>query len=154
MNEQTGWLRLRARLGWLLLAGGLVLLGGSLVAGRANPNATFDFRIVGGLGIFVAGLGLAFAVRYGVALRDEASARRVMVEERDERSVLIRQRAGSRAYWASAVLVFCGLMWSSFAANGQLPQLEGDGLWNYLAVATIVPLAVYLGSVVLDERTS
>lgn len=154
MSEQTQWLRLRARLGWLLLAGGLVLLVGSLVAARAIPNEPFNFRIVGGLGILIAGLGLAFAVRYGAALRDDAAARRVMVEERDERSVLIRQRAASRAYWTSAVLVFGGLMWSSFAANGQLPQLEGDGLWNYLAGATIVPLAVYLGSVVLDERTS
>ncbi len=154
MNEQTQWLRVRARLGWLLLAGGLVLLAGSLVAARAYPDATFNFRIVGGLGILVVGIGLAFAVRYGVALRDEAAARRVIVEERDERSVTIRQRAGSRAYWTSAILVFAGLMWSSFAANGQLPQLEGDGLWNYLAAATLVPLAVYLGSVVLDERTS
>ncbi len=154
MTERTQWLRWRARLGWLLLAGGLVLLAGSLVATATNPNATFNFRIVGGLGIFIAGLGLAFAVRYGGALRSEAAARRVMVEERDERSVLIRQRAASRAYWTSAVLVFGGLMWSSFAANGQLPQLEGDGLWNYLVAATVVPLAVYMGSVVLDERTS
>ncbi len=154
MTEQTQWLRLRARFGWLLLAGGLVLLAGSLIAARVNPNETFDFRIVGGLGILVAGIGLAFAVRYGMALRDTPTARRVMVEERDERTVFIRQRAGSRAYWISAAAVFGGLMWSSFAANGQLPPLEGDALWNYLAAATIVPLAVYLGSVILDERMS
>lgn len=154
MTEQTQWLRMRARLGWLLLAAGLVLLAGSLVASRAYPDTTINLRIVGGLGILVGGLGLGYAVRYGGALRDEAAARRVIVEDRDERSVLIRQRAGSRAYLASAVLVFGGLMWSSYAANGQLPQLEGDGLWNYLAAATVVPLAVYLGSVILDERTS
>ena len=154
MTERKRWLQARARIGWLLLAGGLALLAGSIIAAQANPNIDFNFRIVGGLGIAVGGVGLAFLVRYGMALRDDATARRIVAEERDERGVTIRQRAGSRAYWTSAALVFGGLMWSSFAANGQLSAIEGDGLWNFLAAATIIPLVVYVGSVLVDERLS
>lgn len=154
MCERRRWLRIRARIGWLLLAGGLALLGGSVIAGHANPGSGFDVRVVGGLGIAVGGIGLAFVVRYGMALRDEAAAHQVIVEERDERQVLIRQRAASRAYWTSATLVYAGLMWSSFAANGQLPALEGDGLWNFLAAAVLLPFAVYLGSIVVEERAA
>ena len=154
MTERTNWLRTRTRIGWLLLSAGLAILAASLVAARLNPNAGFNFNILGGAGIAVGGLGLAYLVRYGLAVRNEAVARRVVVEERDERGVTIRQRAGSRAYWVSALLVYVGLMWSSFAANGQLPALEGDVLWDFLALAVLVPFGVYGVSVVLDERHS
>ncbi len=153
MSERRAWLQTRTRFGWLLLAGGLALLAGSIVAAAANPDVEFNFRIVGGLGIALAGGGVAFLIRYGLALRNEALARQVAVEERDERGVQIRQRAGNRAFWVSILLVFGGLMWTSFAANDQLPALEGDGLWNFLAAAVIVPFLVYAGSLLLDERT-
>ncbi len=154
MTERMNWLRTRARIGWLLLAGGLAVLAASLVAARLDQNASFNFNIIGGLGIAVGGLGLAYLVRYGLALRSEEAAHRVMVEERDERGVLIRQRAGDRAYWTSALVVYVGLMWSSFAANGQLPALEGDVLWNFLAIAVLVPFGVYAVSVLVDQRLS
>jgi hypothetical protein len=152
MTDRMTWLRTRVRAGALLVLIGVVLFAASLAAQQANPDSTFNFRIIGGLGIALAGAGLGVAVKYAAGLRDEAAGRRLVAEELDERSVSIRRRAAARAYWLSAALVFGGLMWTSFASNGQLPAIEGDTLWNFLALATILPFGVYAGSIVLDER--
>ena len=154
MTEHSSWLRTRVRVGWALLVAGAAILAGSLVAAAANPGSDFNFKIVGGLGIVIAGGGVGVLVRYGNALRDREAARRVIIEERDERGVLIRQRAGNRAWWTSVAIVWLGLMWASFAANGQLPKLQDDLLWNFLAVAVVVPFTVYAASIVVDERRS
>jgi hypothetical protein len=68
--------------------------------------------------------------------------------------VQIRTRAGNRAWIVSAVLVWVALMWVSFASNGSVPALAGDLLWWYLAAALVLPVAVYAGSITLDERRS
>ena len=154
MTDRTTWLRTRVRAGWLLVACGIVVFAASLLLARANPDFPWNLRIMGGVGIVTGGLGAGLILRYRPAVSNEEVARRLIVEERDERAVFIRQRAGKRAYWMSALLVYGGLMWTSFASNGDLPTLEGDRLWNYLAVALLVPFFVYVGSVVLDERRS
>jgi hypothetical protein len=154
MTDQMGWLRTRLRVGWALLFAGAAVFAGSLIAAAANPGSGFNFNIVGGLGIGVAGGGVGVLVRYGNAMRDREAALRVMVSERDERAVLIRVRAGNRAWWVSVLIVWLGLMWASFAANGQLPRLEGDVLWDFLAIAVVVPFAVYAASIVVEERRS
>lgn len=74
--------------------------------------------------------------------------------ELDERTVLIRTRAGNRAYWLSAGLVYIGLMWTSLAAHGHLPDLSGDVLWFYLVFCVIVPFDVYITSILVDQRNS
>jgi hypothetical protein len=152
VNDRTTWLRTRVRAGWLLLACGIVAFAASLLLARANPDFHWNLRILGGVGMVIGAIGGAMIVRYRGALSNEDVARRLIVEERDERSVLIRQRAGQRAYWVSALLVFIGLMWASFGSNGDLPALQGDGLWNYLAIALLVPGFVYIGSAILDEH--
>jgi hypothetical protein len=152
MADRTTWLRTRVRAGWLLVACGIAVLAASLVLARANPDFPWNLRILGGVGIVLGGIGAAMVLRYRPAISNDEVARRLMVEERDERGVLIRRRAGQRAYWMSAFLVYGGLMWTSFASIGDLPALEGDGLWNYLVIALLVPAFVYIGSVVLDEH--
>jgi hypothetical protein len=122
------------------------------VLDRANPDFPWNLRILGGIGIAFGATGAGTLLRYRPALSNDEFARRLVVAELDERGVLIRRRAGERAYWASAILVFVGLMWASFASNGDLPALERDGLWNYFTIALIVPFAVYIGSVIVDER--
>jgi hypothetical protein len=152
MVERNGWLRRRVLGGSIAIAVGLLLFAGSLVAQAGYPDAKFDVRIVGGIGMGIAGAGLAIAIKFGVGLRDPSTARRLVAEELDERMVSMRQRAAARAYWTSALLVFGGLMWTSFASNGKLAALEGDALWNFLAVATVAPFLVYIASLVFDER--
>lgn len=152
MTDRTTWLRIRVRVGWLLLGCGIVVFAVSLVLARANPDFPWNLRIMGGVGIVIGGVGAAMIARYRPAISNDEVARRLIVEERDERGVLIRRRAGQRAYWTSALLVYVGLMWASFASNGDLPALEGDVLWNFLAIAFVVPFAVFIGSVIVDER--
>jgi hypothetical protein len=152
MTDRTTWLRIRVRAGWLLLATGILVFAASLVLARANPDFPWNLRILGGVGIVLGGVGAAMIARYRPAISNGEVARRLIVEERDERDVLIRRRAGQRAYWTSALLVYVGLMWASFASNGDLPALEGDVLWNSLVIALLVPLFVYFGSVIVDER--
>jgi 4-amino-4-deoxy-L-arabinose transferase-like glycosyltransferase len=152
MTDRTTWLRTRVRAGWLLLALGIAVLAASVILARANPDFPWNLRIMGGVGIVIAGVGVGLVARYRPAISNDDVARRLIVEERDERGVLIRRRAGHRAYWMSALLVYSGLMWTSFASNGDLPALEGDGLWNYLVIALLVPFTVYVGSVLVDEH--
>ncbi|MCJ7709616.1 MAG: hypothetical protein MUQ32_02190 [Chloroflexi bacterium] len=154
MNERTAWIANRLRLGWSLIVLGVALLVAGGVLGALNAGSGWNYGIIGGLGILAAGFGVGQVLRYRPALRDEASARRIAVEERDERSAQIRTRAGNRAWIVSAVFVWIALMWVSFASNGDVPALAGDLLWWYLVAALGVPFAVYAGSITLDERRS
>jgi hypothetical protein len=154
MADRRQWLRRRVVGGSVTALIGLALFAASLVAQAANPDANFDFRIVGGVGIGLAAAGLSVAIRFGVGLRDSSTGRRIVAEELDERYVSMRQRAGARAYWVSALMVFGGLMWTSWASNGKLQPLEGDFLWNFLALATVVPFLVYAASLIVDERNA
>jgi hypothetical protein len=139
-------------MGWLfLVAGAFVALVG-IFTELQYGYLPYNFRIITGLGILLAGIGVGHLVRYKAALKDEQSARRLTVEERDERTVLIRARAGNRAYWVSATLIYIGLMWASFAANGSLPALTGNTLWFFLAVGVLIPFGVYITSVLVDQR--
>jgi uncharacterized protein YjeT (DUF2065 family) len=153
MDSRTNWIATRVNLGWAFLTAGVLTGVAGVVARQAFTGSPYNLRIITGLGILLAGVGVAYLVRYRAALRDEQSARRIAAEERDERTLLIRARAGNRAYWASAALVYTGLMWASFAATGGLPPLSGDTLWYFLAASVLIPFGVYVASVLLDERT-
>ena len=154
MNNRTKWIINRVRIGWLLLAAGVLVAAVGIFTQLQYAHLPYNFRIITGLGILLVGIGIGYLVRYRAALKDEQSARRLTVEERDERTVLIRARAGSRAYWASMVLVYTGLMWASFAANGSLPDLTGNTLWFFLAANLIIPFVVYVASLLVDQRNS
>jgi hypothetical protein len=154
MNERRAWIANRVRLGWGLIVAGVALLVAGGILGALNAGSGWNYGVVGGLGILAAGFGVGQVLRYRPALRDEAAARRIAAEERDERSVQIRTRAGNRAWIVSAVFVWIALMWVSYASNGNVPALAGDLLWWYLVAAFGVPFAVYAGSIMLDERSS
>jgi ABC-type uncharacterized transport system permease subunit len=152
MSNSTKWIGQKMRLGWLTLAFGLVvgLIGVALE--RMFIDLSFNTRIVTGVGIFLIGLGVANLVRYGLTRGDDQAARRLVVEERDERTQLLRARAGQRAYYISAALTYILLMWVSFADNGSLPALSNDALWLALAAMFLLPVGVYLVSIVIDQR--
>jgi hypothetical protein len=152
MDNRTKWIATKVRLGCMFLAvGALVAMFGIFIK-LQFAFLPYNFRIITGLGILLAGIGVGYLVRYGAALKDEQSARRLIVEERDERTVLIRARAGNRAFWVSTGLIYTGLMWVSFAANGSLPALAGDTLWSFLAASVLIPFGVYITSILVDQR--
>lgn len=152
MNKQTQWVKNQVRLGWLLLIAGAVIFVIGLLLPVIIEAPGFNTRIVGGIGILLMGIGVANVVRFSSASHDPQAARRVVSAERDERLRAIRARAGSRAYLASAVLIYVLLMWLSFAANGSLPQLSNDILWYCLAAALVLPFLVYAYTLIDEQR--
>jgi hypothetical protein len=152
MNNQVSWIKTRMRYGWGFVTLGLVIIVIGILAEWQFAYLPFNVRIITGVGILIAGTGVGLLARYRAALKDGLSARRLTAEERDERTVLIRARAGNRAYWVSAALIYIGLMWASFAANGSLPPLDGDTLWVFLAAGVLVPFGVYVASILVDQR--
>ena len=152
MDNRTKWISTRIRMGWLFLAAGAFVALVGIFTELQFAYLPYNFRIITGLGILLAGIGVGYLVRYRAALKDEQSARRLTVEERDERTVMIRTRAGNRAYWVSTTLIYIGLMWASFAANGSLPALTGNILWFFLAAGVLIPFGVYITSILVDQR--
>ncbi|HOD05945.1 MAG TPA: hypothetical protein PKH92_12950 [Anaerolineaceae bacterium] len=154
MNNRTRWLLTKLRLGWAFLAAGLTVSLAGIFIGLEYDYLPYNFRVITGLGILLLGIGISYLVRYWAAQKDETAAQRAMVDERDERTQGIRARAGNRAYWVSAVMLYAGIMWAGMAANGSLPALAGDTLWYYLAAAVVIPFGVYIVSLVVAEHRS
>ena len=150
MTDAKKWIAVRVRFGWgLLAAGGLV---GFFSRWATSAGSSYNLQMLIGLSFILMAAGVGLLVRFGAGLKDEASARRLMTNTHDERTVMIRMRAGNRAFWMSTVLVYSGLMWTSYATRGGLPVLSQDALWYFLAVAVVVPFAIYIGSILMDER--
>lgn len=154
MDNRTKWIINKMRMGWMFLAVGALVATVGIYIEVQYSYLPYNYRIITGLGILLAGIGVGHLVRYRAALKDAQSARRLIVEELDERSVLIRARAGNRAYWVSTGLVYTGLMWVSFAANEALPDLSGNTLWYFLAAGVVIPFGVYIASFLVDQRNS
>ena len=153
MNNQQIYLQNRVRIGWGLLILGVTLFAAGLILQFLFAVA-FNARIVSGLGILFAGLGLAQIIRYRSVQSNPQAVSRLVNEERDERNLQIQTRAGYRAFWVSIIMTYIVLMWLSFAINGSLPIPTLDGLWFYLAAAVVVPFSVYIGSIVYDQNIS
>jgi hypothetical protein len=154
MQRRKQFFLAKIRLGWMFLVAGIIVAAFGIFIGREFAYLPYNFGIITALGLLMMGIGVNFLVRYRAVMKDEESARRLIAEERDERTVLIRARAGNRAYWVSTGLVYAGLMWASFAANGSLPSLSGDTLWYFLAFALLIPFGVYAGSILVDQRNT
>ena len=152
MDNRNQWIKSKIRMGWMFLAAGALVAVVGIFTEIQYADLPYNFRIITGLGILLAGVGVGYLVRYKAALKDSPSARRLTVEDRDERNVLLRSRAGNRAYWVSTAFIYSGLMWASFAANGDLPDLTGDVLWFFLAAGVLIPFGVYITSILADQR--
>lgn len=151
MTDQHEYIHNRVRIGWILLIAGVILFAAGLAL-QFLIVVPFNARIISGLGIFVSGLGVAQILRYQAVRGYRQAAARLVNEERDERLRMIRGQAGSRAFWVSLVMTYAALMWLSFASSGSLPAPTLDGLWFYLAGAVVLPLIVYIASIVYDQN--
>jgi ABC-type uncharacterized transport system permease subunit len=146
------WINRRLRLGWMLLVAGLIVAVIGILLPVLAGDLPFNARIITGLGIVLLGIGVARLVHYGAVRRDARAARRLIAEERDERTQILNARAGNRAYWISAALAYGGLMWVSLSDNGSLPPLSADALWYFLAALVVVPFIVYIASLLYDQQ--
>jgi len=154
MSNTKNWIEKRMKLGWIMLIIGVTICIVGITSEIKITNRPFDLRIITGLGILFMGIGIGQIVRYRAATKDGVIAKRIVIEEQDERSVLIRAKAGNRAYWVSMGLIYILLMWISFASNGRLVYPDENILWYFLALAIVLPFGVYLFSIIHDERSS
>lgn len=154
MNNRYQWIKGKIRLGWLLLIAGALVITIGIFTELQFANMSYNFRIITGLGIVLVGSGIGYLVRYRLWLKNEQAAKRLAIEEQDERTALINSRAGRRAYWVSAALAYIGLLWASFAANGSLPPLSGNTLWYFMATCVLIPFGVYMTSILVDQRNT
>jgi uncharacterized membrane protein YfcA len=151
MNNQFSWIERKLRLGWILIVAGAILAFAGILLRWLVEELPFNERIITALGILLLALGIAQLVKYRVASRDREAARRLTANERDERMMMIRSRAGHRGFWVSIGLTYTVLMWLSFADSGSLPPLSPDMLWFVMAGVVLVPMAVYIGSIIRDN---
>ncbi len=151
MNDNQKWIGQKVKFGWLLLGLGVVAFVAGLLLSFISGNPNFWFRFISAAGILMIALGIAQLIKYRAASRDRIAAQRVVNQERDERMINIRTRAGNRAFWLSILMTYAALMWLSFAGNGSLPAVSMDAMWYYLSAAVVVPLILYVGSVVYDN---
>lgn len=129
------------KLGWMLLVFGAVLLAAGAIYRQVTPDAAMIGKLVVSFGIFFAGWGLISLSRGLAALKDPQAARRMAIEEQDERNLAIRDRAGYGAYIFSAVAAAVGLIVYSWLSRDQ-PGF--DPLWWYLAFLVIAPGLYYV----------
>ena len=152
MTDKIAWIKKNVTLGRALVGAGLLIMVAGIVLNISLRDWPFNIRIVTGAGILLFGIGVGMVVKYKAMLTNDPQAQRLVAEELDERSRAIRTQAGYWAYLVSAALVFVGLLWAGWAANGMLPQLQGDTLWYALIVALVLPFLVYMGGILLGER--
>jgi len=151
MSNSENPLAPRIRVGWWLLAVGVLAFAAGWILLVYMPDMERASRFVQGLGIALAIVGAVQVVQYRLLSKDKTEARRIAVAESDERSVLIRLRASTRGFWVAMVMIFVALMWVS-ATSGAGELLNEDALWYYLAACSVLPFVVYSVSTVYDQR--
>jgi|AutmiccommuBRH23_1029490.scaffolds.fasta_scaffold00301_69 hypothetical protein len=152
MSDQKKWLNNRIRIGWLFVGLGILFILVGVYFEINYSYIPYNVSIITGLGILWAGIGIGLIVKYMAVVKGDQSAKRMMVEEQDERNLFIRYRAGYRAFWVAIILVYIILMWLSMAANGSLLSIGKDLLWYLQAACVLIPFSVYITSFIIDQK--
>jgi hypothetical protein len=137
----------------LFLTAGIITAAAGIFLERTRFLVGIDPRLVTGLGILLLGLSLSAWMRYFSAGSDPKAALRQLNAESDERMTAIKNQAGQRGFWTALAIIYALLMWESLTSNGALTVLSPDARWYWLAAAVVVPLVVYITSVIQGNRT-
>ncbi|MBM3138425.1 MAG: hypothetical protein FJZ98_09590 [Chloroflexi bacterium] len=136
----------------LFLIAGIVCTGAGVAIETTNISLGIDPRLITGLGILLLGLSLSAWLRFYSAEKRPQTTQRMVVAESDERMTAIKNKAGQRGFWTSMAIIYGLLMWESISSNDSLPILSADARWYWLAAAVVLPMAVYIGSIVQGNR--
>ena len=127
--------------GWVMLVLAIILFLAGVVPPVLGIETFYVPRLAIAFGILVLGWALAILIRYSIARRNAGSMKRAMIEEKDERQLIIRSRAGYDAFFLSIPATSIGLiLYSSISRD--LPQ--PDPLWYYMVFMTLLPIVVYI----------
>ena len=152
MSNEKIWVNKKIRLGWFFVILGILFSLVGIAFEIFLSYIPYNISIITGLGILWFGIWIGIIVKYYAAKRDSVSVKRLMVEEYDERNVIIKYRAGYRAFWVSIVLVYILLLWLSLSSNGSLPPIGKDLLWYIQAACVVIPFLVYIVSFITDQK--
>lgn len=152
MSKLQESIKNRRTIGWALLLSGLPIFLVSVFMQLTNPALGNSYRYIGGAAIVLMGIGIGALLSAHAMSKDPEAARKSMAEADDERARMIRGKAGSAGFITSMVLVYILLLWESFAASGQLPHITGDQLWGALAVCVLLPMLVYFGAHIINDK--
>ena len=150
-HRLTNWVAEILKWGLITIALGVVMVVAGLVLPVIAGSLVFIGKLMTAIGLMLVGLGIVSLLQYAFVSRDPKAGKQMMVNERDERTQSIRDRAGHRAYWISSALAFAVLMWASFAGDIGLPALSGDVLWFSLATVVIAPSIVYITRIIYEH---
>jgi len=150
MNRSISTAQARMALTLFVLGGICVLTG--IVFDDLVFFPVMNGKIILGIGIVLGGLSFAYIVRYIAFRKDPLTAQRLETNERDERTLSIRRRAGNGAFITSMILAgFFLIIYSLISYPVLAVQIEFDWVWFMLAVQVIVPMLVYITGLIRYE---
>lgn len=136
----------------IFLASGIIIAAAGVVLERTRTALPIDPRLITAAGILLLGLSLGSWLRYFSAAKDPQAAHRTVLAESDERMTAIKNQAGQRGFWSAITITYALLMWESISANGSLPALSPDARWFWLAAAVVLPMIVYIASIIQGNK--
>lgn len=152
MNKSISTAQARMALTLFVLGGVCVLTGIGFDALVFSP--VINGKIIIGIGVLLAGVALAYIIRYIAFQKDPVRAQRMENIEKDERTLSIRRRAGFNAFITSMILSgFFLFIYSLISYPILSVQISFDWVWFMLAVLVIVPMMVYIIGLVRYEET-
>lgn len=143
-NNPTPFTRQTTR-GWALLAAGLIFLLVGVALRLALPGSAVNPKWVMAFGVLFSGLAIVDLAKTLTARLDPKAARRMVIEEKDERSRALRDRAGHAAFIFS-IGVACLVLLVYSSATWKAPGF--DPVWAYLAFTVLGPGLVYIFSLI------
>ena len=144
MENTTELLRKKIRMGALMLAAGVLVFITGLSLPYLLPASVLNLKWLEAIGLLLIVWGGVMLARYVLARRRPGEMRRSLVEERDERTVAIRNQAGYTAYLVSMVITSLGLF--IYSSLNQTPGF--DPIWLLLAFLVLAPTAVFISYLV------
>ncbi len=136
--------------GWIMLTAGVVIFIAGILLRSLVPGTIADTRLLEGLGIFIASVGIIPTVQDIIARRNPTAARRNRLAETDERAIALRNQAAYPAFIVSSVLTSLVLIVYSAMTRG---QSGFDFLWVSLAGLVIIPIVVFVILANFQERS-
>ncbi len=152
MNSMEKYTNKHRSFARIFLVAGLITVAAGIALERTQPAFGIDPRLITAAGILLLGLSLGSWVRYFTAKKDPQTTLRTINAESDERMTAIKNQAGQRGFWAALAITYGLLMWESVSSNGALPVLSEDGRWLWLAAAVVLPMIVYIVSIIQGNK--
>ncbi|HPH96517.1 MAG TPA: hypothetical protein PKW33_17445 [Anaerolineaceae bacterium] len=140
-------LKTQITLGWLALAGGLLLLAAGSLLRLWMPGLALDPRLIAAAGIILFGVGIGQLAKYMIIKKYPKDTRQIVIEEQDERAQTIRLHAASLAFRVTVVAAVAALLLTVFnnLLNPASTALNADLLWPYQVAMVVVPMLAYIG---------